>query len=80
VTGTLVNLYDDAGLQLDTVDWIPESEWTPDGATCVSKKKYARFWQVAGVRPSCYPNALKPQDSCGTGFSQGAVIITELAP
>jgi hypothetical protein len=80
VTGTLVNIYDHAGVQLDTVDWVPEAEWTPDGATCVSKKKNARFWQVAGVRPSCYPHALKPQNSCGTGFSEGAVIITELAP
>jgi len=80
VTGTLVNLFDDKGIQTDTTAWTPEAEWTPDGALCVSKKKATRFDEVLGERPSCYPHALKPQKSCGTGFSGGAVVITELAP
>jgi hypothetical protein len=80
VDGTMVNLYDNLGLQTDTADWTPEAEWTPDGATCVSKKKATRFDQVARERPSCYPHTLKPEKSCGTGFSGGAAIITELAP
>jgi hypothetical protein len=80
VTGTLVNLFDDQGIQPDGVAWVPEAEWTPDGATCVSKKKQTRFDQVLGQKPTCYPHALKPEKSCGTGFESGATIITELAP
>jgi ADYC domain len=80
VNGTMINLYDNVGIQADTVDWIPEAEWTPDGATCVSKKKNTRFDQVVNDHPTCYPGALKPEKSCGTGFSGGAAIITELAP
>jgi len=80
VNGTMVNIYDNLGIQDDAVDWAPEAEWTPDGATCVSKKKATRFDQVTNERPSCYPHTLKPENSCGTGFSGGAAIITELAP
>lgn len=80
VTGTLVNIFDDAGIQTDDAAWEPEAEWTPDGAICISKKKAARFEQVAETRPACYPHALKPEKSCGTEFSGDIAIITELAP
>lgn len=80
VNGTIINIYDAIGVQLDVAPWVPEAEWTPDGATCVSKKKNTRFDQVAHETPSCYPHALKPEKSCGSGFSEGAAIITELPP
>lgn len=80
VTGTLVNIFDDDGVQADAADWDPEAAWTPDGARCISKKKQTRFDQVADQRPWCYPHALKPKKSCGTEFTDGAVIITELPP
>jgi hypothetical protein len=80
VNGTLVNIFDAEGLQTDDVDWVPEAEWTPDGARCVSKRKAARFAQTLQVMPSCFPHALKPEKSCGDGFDDGAVLITELAP
>lgn len=80
VDGTLVNIFDDAGVQADTMDWVPEAAWSADGALCVSKKVDTRFWQVAHRTPGCYPHALKPQKSCGTEFTDGAAIITELAP
>jgi hypothetical protein len=80
VDGTLVNIFDDAGVQTDDAAWTPEAEWTPDGATCVSKKEATRFYQVAHVQPWCYPDALEDMQSCGTGFANGATIITELAP
>ena len=80
VNGTMVNIFDDRGIQADAVDWVPEAEWTPEGATCVSKKKNTRFDQVTHETPACFPHALKPENSCGTGFSGGAAIITELAP
>lgn len=80
VDGTLVNLFDDAGVRVDVIDWVPEAEWTPDGARCISKKTETRFNQVLGQTPPCYPRTLKPQKSCGTGFGDGAKVITELAP
>jgi hypothetical protein len=80
VDGTLVNLFDNGGVQLDEADWDAEAEWTPDGASCVSKKTETRFWEVLHTKPTCYPHALKPKKSCGTGFSEGAAIITELKP
>jgi hypothetical protein len=80
VDGTIVNIFDDDGVQLDSMPWDPEAAWTPDGALCVSKKTDTRFWQVTARKPSCYPVALKPEKSCGTEFTGGAAIITELAP
>jgi hypothetical protein len=80
VDGTLVRVFDDLEIQPDTSAWVPEAEWSPDGALCVSKKKDTRFSQVAHQTPPCFPHALKPKNSCGTEFSEGAAIITELAP
>jgi hypothetical protein len=80
VDGTLVNLYDGAGLQLDEANWDLEAVWTPDGAACIAKKTETRFWQVLHTKPTCYPHALKAKNSCGTEFTEGAAIITELEP
>jgi hypothetical protein len=80
VDGTLVRVSDDLEIQPDDSAWVPEAEWSPDGALCVSKKKNTRFSQVAHETPPCFPHALKPKNSCGTEFSEGAAIITELAP
>ena len=80
VDGTLIDIYDQAGVQIDDQDWVPEAAWTPEGASCVSKKTATRFWQVAHQTPSGYPHALKPENSCGTEFSDGVAIITELPP
>jgi hypothetical protein len=78
VTGTMVNIYDAGGIQTDDAAWDAEAEWTPNGASCVSKKKETRFDQDAHQRPWCFPHALKPQKSCGTGFHDDTMIITEL--
>jgi hypothetical protein len=78
INGMVVNIFDDAGVQPDDQAWNAEAAWTPDGALCVSKKKSTRFDQDAHVRPWCYPHALKPKNSCGTEFADGAAIITEL--
>jgi ADYC domain len=80
VSGIIINIFDDVGIQPDAVDWVPEAEWGPDGAQCVSNKKQTRFYQVVHETPPCFPHALKPKNSCGTEFSEGAAIITELAP
>lgn len=80
VDGTQIRVFDDLEIQPDDSSWVPEAEWSPDGALCVSKKKNTRFDQVAHETPPCFPHTLKPKKSCGTEFSGGAAIITELAP
>jgi hypothetical protein len=80
VDGTLIDIYDRAGVQVDDEAWVPEAAWTPEGASCISKMTATRFWQVAHQTPWCFPHALKPKNSCGAGFTDGALIITELRP
>lgn len=78
VSGTLINLYDDAGIQPDTMAWTVEAAWTPGGAACVTSEKNTRFSQVAHQTPSCFGHTLQAQASCGSGFSGDVRIITEL--
>jgi hypothetical protein len=80
VDGTLVDIYDHLGVQVDDQDWVPEAAWTPEGARCVSQKTATRFWQDAHQTPWCYPHALKSENSCGTEFTDDITIITELPP
>jgi hypothetical protein len=67
VTGTLINLYDDAGIQADAESWPVDAEWGPDGALCVNHNR-------GGSQPSCY--AAKYSASCGS-FDDGALLIDE---
>ncbi|HEY0192058.1 MAG TPA: ADYC domain-containing protein, partial [Kofleriaceae bacterium] len=53
VNGTLVNIYDDAGLEADDTAWSIEAAWTADGAACVTSAQATRFSQVAHRTPSC---------------------------
>jgi hypothetical protein len=78
VSGTLVNLYDDDGLQVDNQAWTIEAAWTPNGAACVTSAKNTRFSQVAHQVPSCWNHTLTAQASCGSGFTGDVRIITEL--
>ncbi len=73
--GTLLNLYDNVGVQSDTHSWMVEAEWTPAGASCITKPRYTRFDQVLGIKPPCALDKLK--DACGN-FATGAVLIDEL--
>jgi hypothetical protein len=69
ITGTPINLYDNAGIQLDTADWPVDAEWTPDGAMCVNHTR-------GGAPPPCY--AAKYRATCGS-FDGGALLIDEYA-
>jgi hypothetical protein len=46
----------------------------------VSAPQNTRFFQAAHATPSCFRHALKPQKSCGTGFTGETALITELRP
>ena len=67
VNGTPINLYDNAGVQVDTESWPVDAEWGPDGAHCVNHVR-------GGSQPSCY--AAKYSASCGS-FANGALLVNE---
>ena len=68
-SGTLINLYDDLGIQIDSTSWRIDAEWLPDGALCIDKRRdFGR-----GV-PRCWHE--KKKSSCGS-FDSGALLINE---
>lgn len=77
VDGTLLNLYDVDGIQLDTETWFPEAEWSEAGATCVSSRLHARY-TLAGDEPACFAALVTP--ACGTGFTTSTARITDELP
>jgi len=70
--GTMINLYDGVGIQLDTEGWATEAEWDAQGARCISQR---RLGGSAG--PTCARD-LYPAD-CGapSHFSGGTLLMTE---
>ena len=78
--GQQLNVYDDVGVQADTLDWEKEAEWTPGGARCISSAKNARFGQLGLAIPMCVKQKeLAIVKTCGTSFSGGATLISEYA-
>jgi hypothetical protein len=79
VDGTLVNLYDNAGIQLDTQPWTIEAEWTSHGARCTNEAPLTRL-SVSGLTPpSCF--ASKVSATCGdlAHFATGTTLMNEFA-
>jgi ADYC domain-containing protein/pentapeptide repeat protein len=67
VNGTLINLYDNVGVQADTESWGVDAEWTADGALCFNH-----------YRGGSLPSACSQKYSTGCGsFSGGALLIDE---
>jgi hypothetical protein len=66
--GNWVNLFDSMGVQSDTETWVPEAEWTSDGATCFSSQTRA------ATAISCGERLVQ---SCGTSFSGKTLLISE---
>jgi hypothetical protein len=68
--GTLINVYDSAGVQTDEAARPVDAEWGPDGALCVNHHR-------GPAPPPCY--AEKFSATCGS-FASGALLIDEYAP
>jgi hypothetical protein len=49
VNGTLINVYDDIDIQLDTESWPVEAEWDVNGARCLSHQRI----QNMETHPTC---------------------------
>jgi hypothetical protein len=47
--GNPVNVVDDDGIQRDSERWLPEAEWTPAGARCVTKARVTQLSLLAGA-------------------------------
>ncbi|CAN5333887.1 hypothetical protein BH11MYX1_BH11MYX1_46860 [soil metagenome] len=75
--GQTLNLYDKVGVQADTELWTPEAEWTPDGATCVTKYGQKRVTQLGLPVPACSDHTVLTVD-CGKSFGPGTILIDEL--
>lgn len=71
--GELINIYDGAGIQVDSEPWTLEAEWTAEGARCVS---LARRSQA----PS-FPQCARSLDAANCGdlqnFGSGTLLMTE---
>ncbi len=78
VNGTLLNLYDNVGVQLDTETWSPEAEWTPAGARCINSNDNVRYLLTGAAAPACAKKEMTA--TCGANFAKGAVLIDELPP
>ena len=76
VDGTLLNLYDNVGVQADTETWKAEAEWTEAGARCVNSNNAARYMLAVSADPMCI--APKKTTTCGASFASGAILIDEL--
>jgi hypothetical protein len=76
VDGNKVNLYDNVGIQPDTMSWYVEAEWQPSGAVCITQSRMTRFANGGGVVPPC-ASELARGTTCGT-FANGAFLIDEI--
>jgi hypothetical protein len=74
VDGTLIDLYDRAGIQvIAEPSWPVEAEWGPDGARCMAPASKDRFTPSSQV-PACYPSLLLR--GCGD-FSRSSTYLVD---
>jgi len=74
IDGTVLNIYDREGIELDDAAWPLEARWGKNGATCIGAPSATRFEQVVGRPPTCMASL----HACNN--SNNAGITTELPP
>jgi ADYC domain-containing protein/pentapeptide repeat protein len=79
VDGQLLNIYDKAGVQLDTEAWTPEAEWATAGALCINSSKAARYQTTAAVDTACVIK-VSTSTTCGVGFTKPTALIIDELP
>ncbi|MBI3183677.1 MAG: hypothetical protein HYZ28_16185 [Myxococcales bacterium] len=69
--GTLINIYDGVGIQVDTESWVLEAEWDERGARCLSQRR------ISGGQVTC--GHTLSSEGCGDpgNFFAGTLIVTE---
>jgi ADYC domain len=73
VDGTLINLYDNVGVQADTQSWTMEAAWNTNGASCI-KSGISGRWVNTGQTPTCL--AAKSTSTCGSSWT-GVFVMDE---
>jgi hypothetical protein len=73
VDGTLINLYDNVGVQADTENWTMEAAWNTSGATCI-KSGISGRWVNTGTTPPCL--TAKSTTTCGSSWT-GVFLMDE---
>jgi hypothetical protein len=79
VDGTLLNIYDKVGIQLDTEAWTPEAEWATSGAVCINSSKAARYQTTAAVDTACVIKVAS-SSNCGVGWTKPTALIIDELP
>jgi ADYC domain-containing protein/pentapeptide repeat protein len=77
VDGTLLNLYDNKGIQLDTEAWKPEAEWDANHAICINSSNAARYENTAALDTRCVLK-VSTSSTCATSFKPTTLLIDEL--
>jgi len=77
--GTLLNLYDNVGVQADAEAWGLEAGWGPSGATCLSNAADTRFIILKTTVPPCFATLKAKTTSCGF-TTTGTYLLDELSP
>ncbi len=78
VDGQVINVYDNVGVQFDTEAFLPEAEWTADGARCLNSLRDTRFYRN-NIRPACVVAGTLPiNTSCATAFHTSTLLISEI--
>ena len=76
VEGTVINLYDGAGVQRDTEAWPFEAEWNPDGARCLVNRRITGSATV----PRCARDLTDARCGDPMHFATGTLIMSEFEP
>ena len=76
VDGTLLNLYDKYGVQLDTEAWGAEAVWGVSGAVCVNANNRTRYQLAQQSEPTCVVPLVSA--TCGSSYPTGGLLIDEL--
>lgn len=74
VDGTIINLYDNLGIQVDTEGWPMEAEWDIDGARCLSHQRIQNMPTV----PECLFE--RTPEVCGNPPQWGPTLLVSEAP
>jgi hypothetical protein len=73
VDGTIINLYDNLGIQADTEGWPMEAEWNIEGARCLSHQRI----QSLSTVPECSFD--RSPAMCGTPAQWGPTLLVSEA-
>lgn len=77
VTGTQINVYDNLAIQVDTLPWVIDAEWGPQGAHCIADSAKTRWSINGGQQPPCFSTKVKTDCGGASRYSTGTLIMDE---